>query len=246
MFKKFIIDLKSNLFDELSTSTKFEDIAKGRQVAVLVNDKHDLIPIIRTTTVYNEPAQKFLPIHHNIMDHIRKKTKLNITFNNASIEIYDFHYRNMKFHTDQSLDLKCNSYICLFSCYENDSNNSKDIRKLQIQNKITKECSEISLDNGSIVLFSTSANHEHLHKIILESNTSTNKWLGITFRLSKTFIKFNDNVPYIYPTETILRIATNEEKKNFFKHKGNENLNIEYTYPEIDYTISISDTLFVI
>jgi len=150
----------------------------------------------------------------------------------------------MKFHTDQSLDLYENSYICLFSCYEN----NYDIRKLQIKNKITNECSEILLENNSIVLFSTSFNHKYLHKIILTTAQplSTNKWLGITFRLSKTFVKFVDNIPYIYHSNKILRIADNNEKINFFKYKSAENLNHEYTYPEIEYTISKSDTLPII
>lgn len=263
MFNKFVINIdtdiniktdtniktNTNLFNELSTSIIFETIAKGRQCATLVNCKNNCIPIVRTTSCYNNPAQKFLPIHYNIMDHIRKKFKKNIVFNNASVEIYNADYRNMKFHTDQSLDLKEDSVICLFSCYENESSNSADIRKLQIKNKTTEQCSEISLDNNSIVLFTTSANHQHLHKIVLElsrsnkSNKSTNKWLGITFRLSKTFVQFFHDIPYIYPSNTVLRIATDNEKSDFFKHKGNENLSTSYTYPEIDYTISKSDTL---
>ena len=53
MFRKFVIDINvdSNSFDELSKSTSFEDICKGRKGAVLVNYKNELIPIMRTTTI---------------------------------------------------------------------------------------------------------------------------------------------------------------------------------------------------
>lgn len=262
MFEKFIIDTNTNLFDELSKSVNFENVAKGRKGAVIVDCKNDLVPIVRTTTNYNNPAQKFLPVHYEIIDAISKKINQNIMFNNALIEIYDSSYRTMGFHTDQSLDLADDSYICLYSCYEN-ATNSADVRKLPcplegrlnrklgfrvllIKNKITEEQFEILLENNSIVLFSTSANHKHLHKIILDSESSTNKWLGITFRLSKTFVKFVDDIPYIYPNNKILRIANSKERNEFFKHKSNENLHSEYVYPEIDYTISKSDTLLVI
>ena len=256
MFKKYVLDLDYNAFATLSMITKFEDICKGRKRAILVNCKDGftpqvpLVPIMRTTTIYKEPAQKFLPIHYDIMDQIKKKFKEDIQFNNAMIEIYDPRYRKMGFHTDQSLDLAEDSYICIFSCYENDSNNKNDIRKLVIQNKSTKELSEILMENNSIVLFSTSVNHEHVHKIILDSNKSTNRWLGLTLRLSKTFVKFVDEVPYFYFNKMlknkVLRIANENEKKEFLKLKGKENSEIGYIYPEIDYTISTSDMLPII
>lgn len=173
----------------------------------------------------------------------------NIGFNNALIEIYDSNYCKMGFHTDQSLDLEENSCICLFSCYKNVPNNIGDVRKLEIKNKITNKYSKVLLEHNSAILFSTSNNHNHLHKIILNSNklnTLENRWLGITFRLSKTYINFVNEIPYIHPTNKILKIANNEEKKNFMKYKGNENSNCEYTYPEINYTISISDTMKIL
>ena len=247
MFTKFVIETNVNSFDELTNSSKFEDICKGRVGAVLIDYKNDLVPIVRTTTAYKEPAQQFSPIHYNIMDQIRKKFKKDIKFNNALIEIYDSNYRKMGFHTDQSLDLQEDSYICLFSCYQNNSNSKDDIRKLKIKSKITGELSEILLENNSIVLFSTLTNQKHLHKIVLESDKSKNKWLGVTFRLSKTFIKFVDEAhgtcPYFYPTNRILRIANDNEKREFRKCKGMENSSVEYVYPDIDYTISGSDTI---
>jgi len=253
MFKKRILDIENNSFEELSKSAEFEDIVKGRQGAVLVNYENELIPLIRTTSKYATPVQKFLPIHDEIMNKIKETFKetldqnsegLNdIQFNNAMIEIYDSRYRKMRFHTDQSLDLKENSYICLFSCYENASQSPADIRKLKIKNKTTDQHFEVLLENNSAVLFSTSINQQHLHKIILESTTSTNKWLGITFRLSKTFVKFIDGVAHLIPSNKILRIGTDDEKKNFMICKGHENSSCEYVYPEIYYTISTSDTM---
>lgn len=243
MFKQYTLDVPENLFNQLSTCTTFEDIIKGRQGAVLLNYKHNTMPIVRTTTIYNNPAQQFLPIHYEIMDNIRKKIKNNIIFNNALIEIYNNDYHNMKYHTDQSLDLQEDSYICLFSCYENNSNASNDMRKLQIKNKTTKLCSEFTLNNNSIVLFNVQTNQQHLHKIVLESKKSTNRWLGITFRLSKTFIKFTDDIPYIYPNNKVFKIADSNERTMFLKHKSSENLQTEYVYPNIDYTISKSDML---
>ena len=147
----------------------------------------------------------------------------------------------MGFHTDQSLDLADDSYICLFSCYNNPS--TKDIRKLKIKNKTNNICSEVLLKHNSIVLFSLVTNHEHVHKIVLEENTENNLWLGITFRLSKTFVKFTDNIPYLYPDNIILRLANDIEKKEFIKHKGIENIKNNYIYPKIDYTIGISDLM---
>ena len=244
MFEKFIIETDTNLFNELSNSINFEDVAKGRKGAVLVNCQNDLVPIVRTTSIYNHPAQKFLPIHYDIIEKIRE-VKNGVEFNNALIEIYDHIYRTMGFHTDQSLDLENNSYICIFSCYE-DAPNNTDLRKLVIKNKTTGECSEILLDNNSIVLFTVETNHEYVHKIVLDSDLSKNKWLGITFRLSKTFVKIIDGVPYIQPSNSILRIANHNERNEFYKHKSKENLYTEFTYPEIDYTISKSDILPVV
>jgi len=138
-----------------------------------------------------------------------------------------------------------NAHVCLFSCY-NDASNPVGIRKLIIQNKTTKEHSEVLLENNSAVLFSTSTNHEHLHKIVLEENAPDSKWVGITFRLSKTFVRFIDDVPHMHSSGNVLRIANNDEKREFYKHKSNENRSVGYDYPEITYTVSKSDMLPVI
>jgi len=236
MFDKFTIDFSTNVFHELSTNTKFENITKGRLGAVLVDYKNELIPIVRTTTKYNNSVQKMTNIHYEIMNKIKEFNK-DVEFNNALIEIYNNTYTKMGFHSDQSLDLYDNSYIAIFSCYDNPIN----MRTLEIKNKLTMENYEITLDNNSVVLFSTKTNNEYLHKIVLKNNSINNKWLGLTFRLSKTFVKFINDVPFI--NETILNLANENETKEFYKHRSIENANIGYVYPQLNYTISGSDLL---
>lgn len=240
MFTKFIIDYEVNPFEELLKSVEFENITNGRKGAILVDYKNDLIPIVRSTTIYNKPAQKLLPIHYDMIENIKKVTRIKeLELNNALIEMYDSQYHNMGFHTDQSLDLAHNSYICIFSCYDIPS----DVRKLVIKNKMTQECSNIILEHNSVIVFSTKINKEYVHKIVLDTNKSKNKWLGITFRFSKTFIRFINEIPYFYSNGAILRIANERESAEFRKFKSIENLKIDYVYPEMYFTISISDTL---
>jgi hypothetical protein len=238
MFEKFIIDEK-NMFNNLSNATKFENVMNGRKGAVVVENKNNLIPIVRTTTKYQLPVQSFEPIHYDIINKIKQVVKRDLEFNNALIEIYDNNYKTMSFHSDQSLDLANDSYICIFSCYDEPT----FLRKLVIKDKITNSEIEICLENNSIVLFDISTNYKHLHKIILDSGISNNKWLGITFRLSKTYIKFINEIPYFHNTNKILKLADEHETKEFYKLRGNENRSIEYTYPEINYTISVSDLM---
>lgn len=241
MFTKFIINYQINTFEEFTKSLEFENIINGRKASILIDYTNNLIPLVRTTTIYNNPMQQFLPIHYDLIKNIKKISNIeDLELNNALIEIYDSKYRTMKFHTDQSLDLAKNSYICIFSCYNNPST---DIRKLKIKEKVTGECSEILLEHNSVIIFSTESNKKYVHKIVLDKNTSDNKWLGITFRLSNTFIQFINDMPYFYPSNKILRISTNDEKNEFRKYKGLENKQTDYNYPEIDYTLSVGDTL---
>lgn len=241
MFVKFTLDLSTNLFKQLSESIQFEDITNGRKAANLVDFKNNLIPIVRTTTIYQNSSQKFLSIHYDIIDTINKTLKNDkLEFNNALIEIYNSQYCKMGYHTDQSLDLDEKSHICIFSCYDNPD--TKDLRKLKIQSKITNDCIDIVMDHNSIIIFSVDTNHKHLHKIILEQNTSNNTWLGITFRKSKTFIYFNNELPY-FSNKKLLTLADDKQKKEMYKCKGIENSKIEYDYPEMNYTISNGDMI---
>jgi hypothetical protein len=275
MFEKFILDIQHNIFDQLASASQFEDVNSGRTGTTLIDYQEGIIPLVRTTTKYTKPNQSFSPIHYDLIEKIKLASNKQVTFNNALAEIYTDDYRSMGYHSDQALDLASDSYICVFSCYDNPTDL---VRKLIIKNKITDKSSEISLDHNSIVLFSTSTNREHLHKIVLDvqelsrsvskstvnqpqsskrvsksthksqkniSTSTQTKWLGITFRLSKTFIKFDDkNQPYFYPRkDRPLRLATNDEQREFYKNRSKENMEIAFEYPETDYTISVGDMM---
>lgn len=243
MFTKYIIDNQLNIFEELSGLTEFEDTNNGRMGAILVDLKDNFVPVVRSTSPWNKAAQLFSLTHHDIIDKIKKISKIEkLELNNAMTEIYNSNYRHMKFHSDNSLDLADNSHICLFSCYDKPTN----IRKLIIKEKGSIKCSEILLEHNSVIIFSTETNKKYLHKIILDTCNKDNRWLGITFRLSKTFVKFVNEIPYFYPNGNMLTIATKEETREFMKHKGTENLKIGHIYPEIEYTISVGDTLLPI
>ena len=244
MFTKSLLHFDNNPFKDLSYQVEFEDITKGRMGTILVSTDDEMIPIIRTTTKYKNPVQKFNNSHFDLIKKIKESYQINdLDFNNGMIEIYDSSYYKMGFHTDQSLDLQDNSYICLFSCYDN-PDNTKDYRKLKVINKLTNEQTEIILEHNSAVLFSTNNNKKHKHKIVLDPpNNSNTKWLGITLRLSKTFVKFINNLPYIYPNNKILKLANDDEQKEFYINKSKENKEINHTYPDINYTISPSDLL---
>jgi hypothetical protein len=243
MFDKFILELKSNLYESLLKSVNLEDITKGRKGANLVDYKNGLIPLVRTTTSYKKPNQKFSDVHYNIIDNIKKVTKIkNLEFNNALIELYSDEYFKMGYHSDQALDLAEKSYICIFSCY-NDAK-TKNLRTLRIKNKLENKHIDILLEHDSIVLFSVDTNKKNLHKIILESFAKSDTlWLGVTFRLSKTYVYFHNELPYFSSNKKELLLASKEQQKEFYKCRSLENSNIEYVYPEIEYTISEGDLL---
>lgn len=239
MFTKITLDFPHNLFPELQKSIKFEDVTKGRKGAILVDVQNDLIPLSRSTTKYNKPAQKFKQVHYDIINQI--KEHITAEFNNAMIEIYDNRYCTMGFHSDQALDLAENSYIAIYSCYENPQVSNP--RTLHIKNKKTNDVTEFTMTHNSVIIFNLETNQQHLHKIILEDNKLNNKWLGVTFRLSKTFILHVDNIPYINQTNDILKLATEEESRQFYKLRSEENKSLSFQYPYINYTISPSDLL---
>lgn len=256
-FYKITLPLETNLFDELSNSIDFETINKGRIANNLVLIEKNRVPIVRTTSKYNIPAQNFLEIHKKIIKLINQNIIANnLTnipfqhFNNALIEIYGLDYSKMGFHSDQCLDIEKNSFIGIFSCYENpDILTAQNIRKLKIRNKITNEEFEFSLTHNSVILFSIDTNFNFKHKIVLDidpksiNSTIENKWLGITFRTSKTYLEFKNNLPF-FTNGVVLQIANKDQEKEFFKYKGEENKSLNFNYPFLNYTISLADTLF--
>ncbi len=232
MFKQQDVQIDFNPFKVLSTVTEFEEITKGRQGAILMEPMDNALPLVRSTTIYKKPPQRFLPVHHVLVN--------NNKFNNAMIEIYDSNYVNMGWHTDQAQDLEQFTSICIFSCYSDP--NSPSVRVLKVKHKETKQESEYVLKHNSTITFSIDTNRQHVHKIILDNNRDpNNKWLGITFRVSNTYIQHISGQPYFYNSDKILRIATKDEKKEYYKLRAKENSTCDFVYPFIGYTISPSD-----
>ena len=252
MFQKYTLINNAFSFINLSNSVKLECIANGRNGANIIDIKdNELIPLVRTTTIYKNPNQAFSNIHYELINEIKTITNnVDIQFNNALVEIYNNNYKTMGYHSDQLLDLEDNSYICLFSVYNEMENNKNFIRCLKIKNKITNEKQEIMLEHNSFVLFSTNINKQFLHKIVLKNgnNKSDKQWLGITFRCSKTFIKFINEMPYFVnniSNEILhhLYLANEDEKNSFFHLRSLENKSIEFKYPIFYFTINPSDLI---
>lgn len=158
----------------------------------------------------------------------------DVSFNNAMAEMYDYRYTKMGYHSDQALDLAPDSWICIFSCYEDRSEAHPKI--LVIKDKVTRETSELVMEYGSVVMFSTTTNERYLHKIVSKTQQTQSTWLGITFRLSKTFVHYANQIPYL--GNRVLTIASDQERKEFCRHKRAENEQIGYDYPDIHYTLN--------
>ena len=234
-----------NLFEELLASVQFEDVGKGRQGAVLtkVDEAHG-IPLVRTTSRYNSPAQRFRSVHEHLAEQIQKIASLPVGFNNALIECYTNAYTTMGSHSDQALDLAEGSFIALFSCYKHPELTTPP-RKLLVQSKLPDGDSiEIALTHNSVVWFSVDANRRLKHKIVLQSSAGIpeNQWLGVTFRTSKTFLRFRDGAPS-FPDGVSLTLANDEQRQEFYQLRGRENSEMDFTYPRITYTISESDMM---
>ena len=252
-FYKITLDLDQNLFNEFMTSISFEVTGKGRLGNHLVREDERGIPLVRTTTSYNEPSYYYSIRHKMLADKIAKSFKEigeeNLHFNNALIEVYNQDYRKMKYHSDQCLDIKKGSYIALFSCYEKPEELTEhSIRKLKWIDKATEQESELSLTHNSVILFSTLTNSRFLHKIVLDPvkgmkpPETENRWLGITFRESNNFIQFRDGAPY-FLNGIRLKITDDELRKEFFRLRSEENRNSDFKYPDFYYTISPADLL---
>ncbi|KAF3915769.1 hypothetical protein ABW20_dc0106742 [Dactylellina cionopaga] len=241
------LDNSDNLFSLLYGSVQWEQFSKGRQIAIVHRPERDQTPLVRTTTAYQLASQPFSPIHQTIIDEIKKASGIeNLHLNHAMLEIYDSRYTTMGFHTDQALDLDPDSYICLFSCYENGADPYP--RVLTVRNKRSEEEFEVQLLHHSVVVFSTATNQQHLHKIEGKGfpKNHDNRWVGLTLRLSKSFVKFIEGVPCLVSNKSELgelTIATEEERRAFFRYKGSENREIDFVYPDIRYTISPSDRM---
>ena len=144
----------------------------------------------------------------------------------------------MKFHSDQDLDLDKNSMIAVFSCYQYPENKDS-YRTLYIRDKISNKTDKIIMSHNSVILFSYETNKKFQHKIVLENHKTENQWIGMTLRLSKTFITFDNQTPKI--NNKTLFLANQEQEREFYKLRSQENKNIDFIYPQINYTISEND-----
>ena len=249
MFNQASLNLVDNTYDIIGKSCDFEQTNKGRLGAILVNNIIN-IPIVRSTTNYTNPAQLFGDIHHKLVEYISSVTKSE--YNNAMIERYTSEYSKMKFHSDMALDINPDSNICIYSCYANTHANANtnansqinlSYRRLIVKDKLTNEIREYELKNNSIIWFSADVNSKYMHKIV-----GTGDWLGITLRLSKTYIHFINDIPYFRDTSARLTIATEFEKIDMLKKRSIENKTINKSSDSIygninNITLSNSDCL---
>lgn len=248
-FLKIFLSLESNPFNALLTCISWEDQPKNRKIATIMDcTPEGHIPIVRTTSRYTSPAQSFAPFHQLLVRHIQASSNIpDLKLNHATCEIYDRQYRTMKWHTDQGLDLAADSWICLFSCYEAGEKEAHP-RTLKIKSKKTGEEKVMVLSHNSCVVFSTAANQAHVHKIEapVSGERASGRWMGVTFRLSETYVEFGgagDGGPRFIESGRDLRMADEEEVKAFYRAKGKENSRMDYEYEDIDYTISSSDLM---
>src|SRR5690349_6784462 len=111
-FSSHAVPIDGNPFEELFTATRFEAVGKGRLGAVLVRlDGTGDVPLVRTTTRYGTPAQRFRPVHERLARRIQETAAVAVGFNNALIECYTNAYATMGSHSDQALDLADGSVI---------------------------------------------------------------------------------------------------------------------------------------
>lgn len=245
-FRTYTPCMEGNPFEELFQSIRFEDVGKGRRGAVLVRvDEVGRTPVVRTTTSYNNPAYRFRAIHERLARQIRDCASLSISFNNALIETYSNAYSTMGAHSDQSLDLAAGSFIAIYSCYEHPDRASQSPRKLLVESKDSRgDRFEIPLNHNSVVVFSLDTNRRFKHKIVLDDpcKAAPNQWMGLTFRTSKTLVEFRDEQA-CFLDGTALSLASEEQSREFFQMRGQENSSKDFSYPDIAYTISRSDLM---
>lgn len=241
-FRTYAIPTQGDVFAALSASARLEGLGKGRQGAVLVmTDDPQKVPIVRTTTAYTLPAQRFRPIHATLARQIGERASLSVAFNNALLEIYTRAYATMGAHSDQALDLDDAGEIALFSCYEHPE--SAPSRRLMVESKEAGGPSfVIPLLHGQVVVFSAETNRMFRHRIVLDpaAGEADNSWLGLTFRTSKTWVHVGDGQARL-ADGTPLTLADDEERREFLRLRRRENRETEFVYPRVTCTLSPSD-----
>ncbi|OLO35090.1 hypothetical protein PZ61_0234385 [Streptomyces sp. MNU77] len=237
----FTVPVETDLHAELSASAHLEDLGKGRRGAVLTRaDGTNGVPLVRTTTRYSGPAQHFRPVHEQLARRIQERGAFPAGFNNALIESYTNAYTKMGGHSDQALDLADDSFIAVFSCYRHPEAGRP--RKLMVESKDSGEKAEIPLTHNGVVAFSVDANRRLRHRIVLENpaGAADNVWLGVTFRTSKTLVRYRDGQAHL-PQGTRLMAADEEQRSEFYRLRRRENKETDFVYPLLTYTVSDSD-----
>lgn len=241
----YALPVEGELFEELSGATRWEDVGKGRQGAVLTRvDGAGGVPLVRTTTRYGSPAQRFRAVHERLARQVQECAGVSAGFNNALVESYSNAYRTMGSHSDQALDLADGSCIALFSCYRYPQ--AGPPRKLVFESKDAPggERFEVPLAHNSVVVFSVASNRRLRHKIVLDAPAPAedNRWLGVTFRTSKTLVRYGEGHAHL-PGGARLVLADEEQRGEFYRFRRRENQETDFVYPPLAYTLSESDLL---
>ena len=253
----------NTIFWHVYSSIRWDNVTRGRQGANLVNVDRDpetgteYVPIVRTTTAYHEQMQHFsVPVDY-IQKCINAKVAADssgdatpMSFNNVMAEVYTDECRNMKFHSDQALDLDPETYIAVFSCYDDPSAPPRALRIIHKDSdpEDPQSYQDISMDHQSVIVFSVETNKFYRHKIIQETSETGSRWLGLTFRCSATFVYRADGSASEHTAHTrfrdtgkLLELADKEKKQKFIRYKGRENREA-FEYPSgICYTLSPHD-----
>ena len=240
-FRTYTISTRGDLFAELSASARLEDLGKGRRGAVLVvSDGPRGVPIVRTTTAYTLPTQCFGPLHAALSRQIHACASLALPFNNALLEVYTGAYTTMGAHSDQALDLDDAGEIAVFSCYEHPE--VEPSRRLIVESKEPGGPSFVlPLLHGRVVVFSADTTRRVRHRIVPDpAGAPGNRWLGLTFRTSKTWVHIHDGQPCL-ADGTPLTLANDEERREFLRLRRQENQETHFVYPRVRCTLSPSD-----
>ncbi|MFF8837389.1 hypothetical protein [Streptomyces sp. NPDC015130] len=260
----YTLPVDGDIFAELSASARLEGVGKGRQGAVLTRvDESGGVPLVRTTTRYGSPAQRFRSVHERLARQIQERAALPVGFNNALVENYTNAYRTMGAHSDQALDLADGSFIAVFSCYRNPeagpprrlvfepkgsegegSDRETPDRETPDRDGSDGERFEIPLTHNAFVAFSVESNRRLRHRIVLDTpgDAPDNRWLGVTFRTSKTLVRFRDGQAYLPEGQRLLP-ADEEQSREFYRLRRRENRETDFDYPRLTYTVSESDLL---
>lgn len=234
-------ETEEETYDLIRRAVSLEPLGPGRWGAVAVrcgincgsnsndsNENSDFVPLVRSTTVFQQPPV-LLPA---VLERI-----LPPSSNNALIEVYDAAYRKMGFHSDQMQDLADDSTIAIFSWYR-DPDLGADRQLVVRQKEAPHETLVIPLEHNSVVRFTTMSNRLWQHKIVVDPHhhaTQQQKWMGVTARTAKTFVRFSDGVVLVVRSssssgregaeeETLLRLATTDaEKREIYRRRREEN-----------------------